>query len=294
MRIRWHTTVDSVLLSWDCVSHQATAWMAHESHPQHPIYHLNYFRFHISMYFLMPQINLHLRQIACPWLPDPLRDEPGSHEGLRQPTVGLELISIHHVPYLADWFTSGDEAPRMHDWERPIIKMQARRGQLNWRTSVSGGCWCSPLTPWLCDVKQWFNWWNLKGCPCAGQKQSECVCVCFCGAVRLALTPPIARTASGPEAKGLSPDPPGLGGCLRSACGNRDRPRGNVCYCKSHRSRLRWTKLSTVRKAASETHRTLSGEPTRAPRRPLWWLQAVVMTARVYFLCLKAFQPCSC
>lgn len=45
---------------------QATARMAHESYPQHPICHLNYFHFHISMYFLMPQINLHLRQIACP------------------------------------------------------------------------------------------------------------------------------------------------------------------------------------------------------------------------------------
>lgn len=42
------------------------AGTAHESHTLHPIYHLNYFHFHIPMYFLMSQINLHLRQIACP------------------------------------------------------------------------------------------------------------------------------------------------------------------------------------------------------------------------------------
>lgn len=45
---------------------ESTAGMAHKSHMLRPIYHLNYFHFHIPMYFLMSQIDLHLRQIACP------------------------------------------------------------------------------------------------------------------------------------------------------------------------------------------------------------------------------------
>lgn len=224
---------------------QATSWKAHESYTQHPICHLNYFHFHISMYFLMPQINLHLRQIACPWLADPLPDILTSHTGLLQRTVGLELISIHHVSHLADWFTSGDKAPRVHDWERQIIKIQARSWQLKWRTSVSSEHWRSPW--WLWDVKQWFNWWKLKDCPCAarGQLLVVCVCGCVCSHVSC-INPLIAPTASGPEAKPLSWESPGLSGCLRLVRGSHDHLCDNVYYCKvcpavlqHQRSRLR-------------------------------------------------------
>lgn len=44
----------------------STVAMTHESHTLHPIYHLNYFHFHIAIYFFMWQMNLYVRQIACP------------------------------------------------------------------------------------------------------------------------------------------------------------------------------------------------------------------------------------
>lgn len=154
---------------------QATAWMAHESYLQHPICHLNYFHFHISMYFLMTQINSHLRQIACPWLPDPLQTSSRatqaclserSHWNWSQSIMRLTLqIGLAQETKHLACMTG-----------RQIIKIQARSWQLKWRTSVSGEHWRSPW--WLCDVKQWFHWWNLKDCPCAARGQPLVLCLC--------------------------------------------------------------------------------------------------------------------
>lgn len=74
--------------------------MTHESNTLHPIYHLNYFHFHTAIYFLMLQINLHLRQIACPWLLSYLLrgDPPCTRVGVQtQPKLICRSIhpSIH-------------------------------------------------------------------------------------------------------------------------------------------------------------------------------------------------------
>lgn len=70
----------------------STVAMTHESHTLHPICHFNYFHFHITIYFFPPtmQMNLHLRQIARPWLSSMRR--PAAHVSLFQRAASANLI----------------------------------------------------------------------------------------------------------------------------------------------------------------------------------------------------------